>query len=305
MKKLSSALFFVLVLGLIGYVGYQFYLYFRNPCDQTLSYSIGRFDSQFGLSEVNFKNYLAEAERPWEGALKRELFVYDPTAKFKINLIYDERQQLTEAKRKTEFGLTAIEDIFQKLDAEFLAAKAVYEARVASYKRALDSFEARKREYENQVRFWNNKNGAPKNEYEILQREQEYLNSEVARLNQESIEVNRLSNELNLLLEKRNSAAADYNRVAKDYNEEYGHGLEFNQAEYTNGEINVYQFGDKKDLVLAMAHEFGHALGMDHVENPNSIMYFVTQNMTKTVSTISDEDMVELARVCGLKTVKK
>ena len=117
-------------------------------------------------------------------------------------------------------------------------------------------------------------------------------------MNREASAINALSKELNTLLERRNAKAAEYNKVAEDYNKKYNRSLEFNQAEYTGKEINIYQFGNRKDLILALSHEFGHALGMNHVENPKSVMYYLTGINTEGGPSLSKEDMVELNRVC-------
>ena len=65
--------------------------------------------------------------------------------------------------------------------------------------------------------------------------------------------------------------------------------------------ILVYQFGNKKDLSLALSHELGHALGLNHVENAKSIMYYVTGNNNDILATPSIEDLAELKRVCKIK----
>lgn len=300
MKILKNFLAFVFIVGVLGYTGQSIYKYYLGPCSETLEYRIGRFDSNFSLTKEQFKNYITEAEKPWETALGKNLFSYNSEAKFTVNLIYDERQRTTELKQKTEFGLTKIEEVFQKLDSDFNHTKAVYDARTATYKEAVRVFEARQAEYERQVKFWNTKNGAPKSEYESLRQEQMALNSEASRLNIEANTINNLTQELNNLLEERNRAAAEYNQTARDYNEQYGHGLEFNQAEYTRDDINVYQFESGKDLVLALSHEFGHALGMDHIENPKSIMYYVTGSGSANIPTPSAEDLAELKKVCKI-----
>lgn len=298
MRIFKTIITFLLMLASLGYLGYSIYLYSRSPCDQVLAYTIGQFDPQFGVSREIFLNRLKVAESVWEKALGRELFVYDQSAQFKINLIYDERQLATVEKQKTESGLSAVEATLKNLDTEFAGAKREYDSRSANYQSVVAVFEARQAKYESNVDYWNKRGGAPKDEYNDLRLEADYLRSEATRLNAEAGALNVLTKELNQLLDRRNQAAAEYNKVAKRYNEKYGHGLEFNQAEYNGKGINVYQFSDQKDLDIALSHEFGHALGMDHVENSASIMYYLTGGNTEVDLTPSVEDIRELNRVC-------
>jgi hypothetical protein len=272
MKKIGKFLMVVILLSLIGVSGYFIYEKSLRPCDKPIEYSIGRFDTQFGISQDDFKSYLAEAGTVWEKVLGKKEFIYNPKADFKINLIYDERQLETIQKQKEEFGLTAIETVFKKLDADFMAFKNQYDQKAASYERGLASYKARK-----------------------------LSNPEIAQLNAEAADLNNMTSQLESLLKERNAKAVEYNNVAADYNAKYNKGLEFNQAEYTGSKINVYQFGNKKDLVLALTHEFGHALGMGHVENPNSIMYYLTNSNTDSSPTPSSEDLSELNKVCKIK----
>lgn len=301
MKFAKNLLLSGLILTSFGLTGYSLYDRFLPPCAKPLKYSIGRFDKQFGVSELEFKNTIEQAERVWEKVLEKEAFTYDATSKFKINLIYDARQQATVQKQKTEFGLTMVEDIFKKLDTQFNQMSASYDNLVVVHESNKKNFEQRQNAYEQKVSYWNSHGGAPKTEYSNLQEEARTLNNYVADLNQIAANLNRQAKDLNLILEKRNIAASEYNRVAKTYNQKYGEGLEFDQAEYTGQAINIYQFSTHSDLLLAMSHEFGHALGMEHVENPDSIMYYITKDGADLNLSPSKEDLVELNRVCKIK----
>lgn len=285
-------------MALIGTSAHFAYQQTLSPCDKPLEYSIGRFDTQFGISKDEFKNYIAESEKIWEKTLDKNVFIYNPKAEFKINLIYDERQITTIQKQKTEFGLSAVENEFKKLDDEFSIFKNEYDQKVYSYENALNLYESRRAAYDERVSFWNNRDGAPKDEYQYLDTERKYLNAEAEKLNAEISSINAMARQLNVLLKERNNKALEYNKIAEDYNKKYDGGLEFNQAEYTGDEINVYQFGSKKDLIFAVTHELGHALGMDHVENTVSIMYYISGSNVQNSPVISDEDLAELKRVC-------
>ena len=42
---------------------------------------------------------------------------------------------------------------------------------------------------------------------------------------------------------------------------------------FNGREIHIYEFESKEDLRLTLAHEFGHALGMKHHNDPKALMY--------------------------------
>ena len=292
MKSIISILL-VASVGVFGFVAYRA----ANPCASPLEYSIGEFDPQFGVSKTEFENKIESGASIWEKAFSKNFFEYNSEAKFKINLIYDQRQKEVDAKRRTEFGLSKAESDFKAVDSNFKTFKSNYEARASVYESAKANFLQESKQYENDVERANKKGGTTPKEYEDLKQRQTELNTKANSLNSEASALNIELTQLNKELDQRNKAAQEYNKIAESYNQKYGSGLEFDQAEYTGKQINVYEFGNGADLTIALSHELGHALGMNHVENENSIMFYRTgqQNLSPT-----KEDLAELKRICKL-----
>jgi predicted Zn-dependent protease len=67
---------------------------------------------------------------------------------------------------------------------------------------------------------------------------------------------------------------------------------------YDGKAINIYEFDKEEDLKLALVHEFGHAIGLGHVDNPKAIMYrkLAVQDMN-TIHLTSDDLNLLLAKV--------
>ena len=107
-----------------------------------------------------------------------------------------------------------------------------------------------------------------------------------------------MAEDLNQLIKSRNNAADDYNKVAKSYNQKYGHGLEFNQGEYTQGNINIYQFDSPNSLRMVLAHELGHALELEHLDNPEAIMYRLNESGSDKITA---DDITALKKACKIK----
>jgi hypothetical protein len=254
----------VLVVAVAGvYITYER----ARACARPILYTVGTIDPRFGLREEAFINHLNRAATLWNKAAGRELFVYDPEGSLPVHLIFDERQQTA------------------NLGKEIQAAQKLHSERAAGLARARSVYENEARSYEQDVAYWNARGGAPKSTYQVLEQKRrelvatgERLNAEVAALN---AEVRQLNQEVSA-----------YNVDAGDTFEQGAYHVDrFKQY------IHVYEFSNETQLVRLVAHELGHALGLDHAADPEAIMHPLNKS---TSLALSKEDRAALTALCGL-----
>lgn len=270
----------------------------EDTCHKPFHYTIGTVDPRFEISRDDVKAALQKAATIWETASGEDLLQYDEQADFAINLIFDERQQRTIDTKRLQKELGSVQTLqegisrsYDTLFTTYNKQKSRYEDDIATYKRLGDA-------YQQQVKYWNAKGGAPSEEYNQLQKQQKNLESLANALEKQRKKVNALVQQMNALAQKESKALSGYNALASTYESVYGDAKEFDQGVYTGKEINIYQFEDETQLVLVLSHEFGHALGMNHVENPASIMYYLMDQQEVRQIIPSSEDRTALATRC-------
>jgi DNA-directed RNA polymerase beta' subunit len=299
MTLFLKALRLIVVLAALGFIGYTLYgqvkPYFIVPCEKPLTYAIASYDARFGISRSELEDALLDAERVWEEAAGKDLFTFSPSGEIGVSLIYGEVQeasQLGENIDGEQAAYNAKKAELEELKETFERAKRVYDSDAEVY-------DERSSEYHEQVNWWNSQGGAPPEEYEKLQemreeleRLQDALKERAADINDISMSINDRVDELNAFARKLNEKVDEYNQSAVD---------EFDQGDYqedqTGKRINVYEFGSGTDLRRVLAHEFGHALTIEHVENPSSIMYSFNAGAQLV---LSEEDRAALTSACRL-----
>ncbi|MEX1027631.1 MAG: matrixin family metalloprotease [Candidatus Paceibacterota bacterium] len=283
--------------GTLAYVAYE-----PHPCLEPLRYSIGRVDKEFGLATTTFHAIIAEAEEPWEIASGKDLFVFDPTADFTINLIYDERQELTDEAREVREELEAlraererVREEHRSLTARYDQEKNVFESMVRAYDEALS-------EYNEDVQQWNSRGGAPPSVAEELRARQRSLADARQELEAQQNEVNALIDQINRTAQNEQEIVEAFNEIVGVYRVRHGGAHEFEQGHATPNEINVYQFLQRSDLRLVLAHEFGHTLGIEHVDDPQAVMYRLMKEQASDPIVLTDTDLEMLAGACASAT---
>ncbi|MEP7162679.1 MAG: matrixin family metalloprotease [Candidatus Moraniibacteriota bacterium] len=298
-KKLFEIIILLALIGGIFYVWKSIPL----PCVEPIHYSLGEFDKEFSISREEFLKNVALAERPWEGAMGRELFQYDPAGELKVNLIYDERQARTIESQRLEQSKSELEKTQESLQSKSEKLLAEYNKRLSLYNASLASFEKRLSRYNADVQYWNERGGAPADEYAHLQSEEKKLKSLQKGLMAESQSLNALAKEVNKYGRQVVQTANAFNSQVQDFLDRHsGEPEDFDQGDYTGTAIDIYQFDDAARLRTVLAHELGHALGLGHVGNPASIMYHFMEAQDTASLTLTSEDKEALRALCSTTT---
>jgi hypothetical protein len=290
----------VFTIGLIATIlfagGYFFYTA-QAVCKVPIAYRIGSIDERFELTPDEARAAASSAESMWEDATGRNLFTYDEDAEMVINFVFDGRQQYTTEERDLRAELDAKRNLSEEVREQ-------YEDLVDDYEDLFDVYEERKRVYEEslaahnaEVARWNDTGGAPDDVYENLTNRQKMLSEEQKSLNAISYELNRLVSKINNISEEGNTLVSTYNSVVERYNDRFAEEHEFTQGDYQGDKINIYQFIDEDELRLVLAHEFGHALSLDHVEDEKAIMHFFMGGQGSAEG-LTSSDLQEFGRVC-------
>ena len=271
----------------------------KAGCEYALPYRIGVVDAGFKLGPVAFREAVEQAVYLWENATGQDLFTYDPTASFTINLIFDDRQRDTIAGQNLSRQLKQTEASHHNVRAHWERWQAIYDAQQQDYEQALATFRERLEAYNAEVETLTQQGDIPRERYEALQAESDDLDQEKAELETMYQQLEEVRAQLESLKTQNTSLVTAYNQSARTYNTLHSVKTPFHKGEFNGNHITIYQYQDKADLTLVLAHELGHALGIDHVNVPEAIMYPLMGAQDLDQLKLTPVDVETFRKVCG------
>lgn len=305
LRKIFSVLFLTVILGgatfwLVERTRPEIRSYFfqSRPCQKPIAYAMGSIDPRFGISPEQFQADIAEAVQFWERAIGYPVFQSDPAANFKIQLVYDERQLASDEAAALESGLERLNSQQAALEKQRGRLSQAYDQKLAAFKKQMSEYEKAIEEYNQKVITWNERGGATPEVYAELKKEEKALKKTAESLTKKEEELNALAKQANTIIDKEQNMVAEYNEAVTTYRSQYGGAQEFEKGVFDPAGITIYQFRERADLRMTLIHELGHSLGLGHIENPQSIMYYLMGEQDLKQPTLTAEDRQEMQRVC-------
>jgi chromosome segregation ATPase len=271
-----------------------------KPCEEPLTYRIGRVDEQFGLSRSEFSMAIRNAAAVWEKPLGRELFREDPQGKIEITLIYDYRQETSDRLKQINATMDDTKGVYENSKMRYDSLKTEHEQKRVALDNDFNDLNARIAAYNAEIEALNRRGGTSETQRRRLTAEKNELDTVHENLKARQDEVNRLADEINSMASVTNEVAARRNENVAHYREVGSRlGNEFQEGFYESKQgresITLFHFDNEAKLVRLLVHELGHALRLGHSDNPNAVMYRLNRGDT---ADLSEDDIAALKARC-------
>lgn len=274
----------------------------NNSCTTPLKWSIGDIDSRFEIKAETIKKIMTEVNQLWSRPVGNKLLMYSDSAQFKINFIYSDGQKFTDSEQELTQKINKMRLDYYAMKIDYQQLSNQYNKLSDNYNDIISQYDQLVKEYKRTLSRWDDTGVIPREENEKLNNLKKKIDQKKLRSENRLDELNTLANKMEQLSIKLNNHADRVNELIFYYRENFTQMKTFHQGSYLQAggrrKINIYQFEDLNKLRLVLAHEVGHALGLSHVYNPESIMYFLMENQKVRNLQLSDEDIQAIKDRC-------
>ena len=274
-----------------------------EPCSEPLTFQVGDIDDRFQVSEAELADLLESISETWSEAADKTVMKYADDGEIRVNLVYDNEQQMTDSERQYRDRLRREEQEISRLEAEYERMNNRFDEKSADYQ---DDSAELQQEIDGLNAWVNEQNSAGgfyDDDLERFEERKTEIDQKAINLNGRAEQLMAEADELNRFLDEINKKIDHKNNLIKEYNQTFSGVQRFTQGTYEwKGDdrwINVFQFSSHRELELVIAHEMGHAIGIDHVSNPESVMHHLMGNQSGTTLQLSEEDVRALNNICS------
>ncbi len=274
-----------------------------NVCRMELSYSIGEIDPRFRLSESAVRKSMDAAIDLWAGAGEALSIRYSPHGGIIVNFVYDERQKLTEREKRLMAEIESLGSSIDQLQREYDRYYERMEQLSSQHRQLVDRINLIVGGLNEWVGNRNESGGLTQADLEYYESQSRYIDTLQQQERTMRNDLHTLAEIFNPVAERLNRNSDEMNRLIDEYNRNYAGNFSFSSGKYEGrvgqGVITIYHHVNERHLLLLLAHELGHALGIGHVSNPRSIMYStIDQQLHPGRIQLTEEDKEALRNQC-------
>lgn len=260
------------------------------PCQEPLTYRLGNIDERFNISNDELLSLMEEVADVWYSALDRPPVTYDPAGQVEIHLVYSDEQLRTEEEKELSGKIEAKRKQITPLKKE--------------YDRLLKGLKKEEKKVQQNISKYDDLR-------ELLHsdssKDKPRITSDLNRLKniieQQQTKLKDLQRRVNSKVDRLNFLSDQEDELITTYNDKFAKAVKFDQGRYIkkgdSEKINIYQFSNKAELRAVLAHELGHALGLDHVSNPTSVMHKMMEKQDMFNLKLSKADRNLLMALCN------